>query len=125
MPQWRKLIVVPALLATLPLAACAGASRPSVEELKSALTSAMPELSSLGGDAATRDALIDCVATKLHASDEISDKTLSSMVDAAKAGETDVAYASEEEKTKAESEMENIGTTCAEEALSGTAPTAG
>lgn len=115
MSKWRKLAVIPALTATLGLAACAGAGRPSVEDIKDAMQQVMP--ADLEGiDQAVIDDMTDCMAKGMHESD-ISDQTLNDMVEAAKKGEDQVVYSNEEEKAEAEKITTDLSMQCAEEAM--------
>lgn len=114
MKNLRKLAVIPALAATLTLAACAG-GRPSVDDIKSAMTTALEKqgmTSMLSEEIVGK--MTDCMATKMHES-EISDETLSRMVEAAKKGEDQVEYKDEEEKKKTEDIIADVSTQCGED----------
>ncbi|WP_311477810.1 hypothetical protein [uncultured Gulosibacter sp.] len=114
MKQWRKVAIIPALISALALTACAGAQRPSVEEIKQAFHTAAGD--SAAGDPEALDQMFECIAKELHGS-EISDKTLSDMVKDAEAGKSRTAYSSEEEKELAEKVASEASEKCLAEVM--------
>lgn len=115
MKTLRKLAVIPALAATLSMAACSGMGRPSVSDLQEAMKvglekSGNPMLGQLDDD--VKDKLTQCMAEKFHDSD-LKDETLRKAVEAAKKGE-EVAEVEPEEKKKAEEISQQAGVDCAE-----------
>lgn len=99
MKQWRKFAIVPAVISALALTACAGAERPSVDEIKQAFHKSAGDTA--GADPELLDKTFECMAERIHAS-ELSDQTLSDLVKDAEEGKTQTVYSSEEEKDLAE-----------------------
>ncbi|MFD2675128.1 hypothetical protein [Gulosibacter bifidus] len=115
MKTLRKLAVIPALAATLTLAACAGGGRPSASDLQDAMKSGLEKqgmTTMLSEDLVNK--MTDCMATKLHESD-ISDESLSKMVEAAKNGEDQVEYKDEAEKKKTEDIITDVSKQCGDD----------